>query len=863
MDLTQQKLSKAEWLNVEVMVPPSEKEILNIIIDGYENVNIRRNNTQSIVSVMKLDSAISGINEHLFNVYFRPTIEKFKATYDNIIGDYTFHPDLNIKRSKKLKKGETVRIELMDKKMEVIKDKIFEYILLNYCSQILTSMRSGSTQYAFYLYTMIQVKRASIKDINPYITHFTDALIEQVLPSVNMRDVLSQSSRFIEKNPDLLKYEDITLFNHQKQIFSLFKHHYGYEGDERIMRLDSSPPKLVLYTAPTGTGKTLTPIGLSQGHRIIFICAARHIGLALAKSAVSMGKRIGIAFGCETADDIRLHYFAASDYSINKRSGGIGKVDNSVGDKVEIMICDIKSYIIAMYYMMAFRPEHSDKEINKLIRPDCDLITYWDEPTISLDYDDHPLHDMIRTIWRENRVSNVVLSCATLPHQDELQQTFGDFQIRFPNATVETVTSLDCRKSISLMDRTGKSVLPHLLFEDYADLQRCVTHCERNQTLLRYFDLTEVISFIELVHDTENAVNEQFHMTNYFQEGISAITMNSLKRYYLTLLTQINADVWNNIHSNLKQKQRFKFKEQGVMRRYTDMDASKIGLQLTTQDAHTLTDGPTIFLAQNVENVGKYYVQQTKMPERTFSHLMLQIQQNTDVQAKITLAERELEHQLESKDAKDADSGPERKFDKGKTKTDKKANREVSSPEINKLNRLLTELRSQISTVKIDEVYVPNSNNHQQKWVNNRPNSSSYMPNISDTDICEIMALDVDNNKKLLLLLGIGMFVDEKVANPRYMEIMKRLAYEQNLFVILASSDYIYGTNYQFCHGFVGRDLQNMTQQKTIQAMGRIGRNNQQQEYTIRFRTDEMLHQLFHPPTVNKEANNMNRLFCE
>ena len=44
MDLTQQKLSKAEWLNVEVMVPPSEKEILNIIIDGYENVNIRRNN---------------------------------------------------------------------------------------------------------------------------------------------------------------------------------------------------------------------------------------------------------------------------------------------------------------------------------------------------------------------------------------------------------------------------------------------------------------------------------------------------------------------------------------------------------------------------------------------------------------------------------------------------------------------------------------------------------------------------------------------------------------------------------------------------------------------------------------------------
>ena len=100
------------------------------------------------------------------------------------------------------------------------------------------------------------------------------------------------------------------------------------------------------------------------------------------------------------------------------------------------------------------------------------------------------------------------------------------------------------------------------------------------------------------------------------------------------------------------------------------------------------------------------------------------------------------------------------------------------------------------------------------------------------------MSLDVDSDKKMLLLLGIGMFVDENTANLRYMEVMKRLATEQQLFMILASSDYIYGTNYQFCHGFIGKDLKEMTQQKTIQAMGRIGRNQTQQEYTIRFRDD-------------------------
>lgn len=135
------------------------------------------------------------------------------------------------------------------------------------------------------------------------------------------------------------------------------------------------------------------------------------------------------------------------------------------------------------------------------------------------------------------------------------------------------------------------------------------------------------------------------------------------------------------------------------------------------------------------------------------------------------------------------------------------------------------------------------------------------MPRIDGNSAQEIMMLDVSNEQKLLLLMGVGMFLREENANPRYLEIMKKLAYQQCLFVIIASSDYIYGTNYQFCHGFIGKDLTHMTQQKTIQALGRIGRNQTQQEYTVRFRKDDTLKQLFHPPIENKEAIVMNRLF--
>tara|TARA_B110000467_G_C17913943_1_gene261318 strand:+ start:51 stop:545 length:495 start_codon:yes stop_codon:yes gene_type:complete len=162
--------------------------------------------------------------------------------------------------------------------------------------------------------------------------------------------------------------------------------------------------------------------------------------------------------------------------------------------------------------------------------------------------------------------------------------------------------------------------------------------------------------------------------------------------------------------------------------------------------------------------------------------------------------------------------------------------------------------------VNLDEKYIPNTRDHQNVWTSDYK-ENAYSPDISDEDVCDIMALDVDNNKKMLLLLGIGTFTNENESNPRYMEIMKRLAYDQRLYLILASSDYIYGTNYQFSHGYVGKDLLNMTQQKTIQALGRIGRNNSQQEYTVRFRDDRMLTQLFTKSKENKEADIMNQLF--
>ena len=114
--------------------------------------------------------------------------------------------------------------------------------------------------------------------------------------------------------------------------------------------------------------------------------------MALAKNAISCDKKIAFGFGCSSANDIRLHYYSAVEYTKNYKSGGIFKVDNSVGTNVEIMICDVQSYITCMHYMLAFNNEN-------------DIITYWDEPTITLDYEKHELHETIHKNWNENKIS--------------------------------------------------------------------------------------------------------------------------------------------------------------------------------------------------------------------------------------------------------------------------------------------------------------------------------------------------------------------------------------------------------------------------------------------------------------------------
>ena len=55
MDLQQRKLTKSEWDSIEKPIPQKEIEILNLITSGYNDVNVRYNNNNTLLSFLKIE----------------------------------------------------------------------------------------------------------------------------------------------------------------------------------------------------------------------------------------------------------------------------------------------------------------------------------------------------------------------------------------------------------------------------------------------------------------------------------------------------------------------------------------------------------------------------------------------------------------------------------------------------------------------------------------------------------------------------------------------------------------------------------------------------------------------------------------
>ena len=638
-----------------------------------------------------------------------------------------------------------------------------------------------------------------------YVNH----VIELKKDIISLDELIENSHKIIERNEHLLKYKDMKLFSHQSGLINIFNgKNNKLNGEER------KPCNLVLYQAPTGTGKTLSPLGLVKTKKVIFVCAAKHVGLQLAKCCISLNIPIAVAFGCESLEDIRLHYFAAKEFTRNWKSGGIHRVENLSGEKVELMISDIQSYLHAMRYMKNFNEEE-------------DIVWYWDEPTITLDYDEHEYHSILENNWKENEISNIVLSSATLPDENEIRGMLNSYEAKFgeERCKIHSIKSYEFTKTISIVNKDGYISLPHLELEDYGELNKSIEIICKNKTFLRHMDIREVCKFIRHVNK-KKLLRDDLTYSSYFGkvENVNCLT---IKEYYLEILKDMDKKSYQKVFKHFSDNRNKKYKS---------------NIKITTEDAYTLTDGPTIFLTENVKKISEFYLKVSKIPGDEIDTILKIINKNAKYVKELEKITEQERQRQEKKNEKIMDRDERDEDYKIKMEYERKSEK----------------LKKHIKPIELRKEYVPNSVMHMRKWIETEFDNA-FTSDIDEEVVEEIVTLGISEQWKILLLMGIGVFVEG--LSKEYMEIMKKLAQDQKLYLIIASSDYIYGTNYQFCHGYLGKEFVGLSREKIIQAMGRVGRRNNQLDYTIRIRDNDIIRKLFLDDENKPEVKNMNRLF--
>lgn len=839
MNFLQDKLTRKEWESIEMPISLEEANIIRFINLCYETNDFQR--VENVIfSLSKFLKLSDDKHEYLYQTFFEKEILELQKLFGTKKELSTLYKE---KKKATIKTKDFIRINSVSDKHSL--SVVYEFLLLKYMKEVLTTEAGPALS---SLYALSKLLCLDIDFTNPFLKATINEMYQSILQEKKVSDFVWFAKSVIEKNSILMLSEPRRLYQHQKDLFKAFQNpHFQQkqaiflqEDTEEEKELKHSPfqPKLCFYVAPTGTGKTLSPLALCGQYRVIFVCAARHVGLELARCAISLNKKVAFAFGCEDTSDIRLHNSSAVIFEKDYRSGAIRKIDHSVGTKVEIMISDLSSYLCAMWYMKTFN--HVEN-----------ILTFWDEPTISLDVASHPLHDVIHRNWNQNTIPNIVLSSATLPPLNKLEPFQHHLRRKFENIDIFAIQSVDFKKTIRLLNTRGFIEMPHFICQSYEEVVDVVRHLSEKKSLLRYLDLESILSFLRMVEKWK-FIPESLYIQNVFLD-LAMVQTERIKLHYLEVLLNIKSGCWGSLFLHL-QSERVKLFEDDH-----NVDDDSWGVYLSTKDAYTLTDGPTLFLSNNTDKVGKFLIQQARIPKQVLETISRNIEENNRTFSKLETCEKTF--QLTRDNGRDGG-----KKGDGIKKKDLKDEKETTLKGYQvKALKDYEILKSSIRKVELAEMYTPNKPMHLELWNNKALKTkatitNSFCGDIETIVLEEIMSLrNVSDDCKLLLLMGIGVF-SEKVEND-YLEIVKSLVSKQKLYLVIANSDYIYGTNYQFTHAYLSKDL-SLTQEKLIQCIGRVGRSNIQHCYTIRFRDNSYSRLLFLAQEDNVlEIENINRIF--
>ena len=206
MDLKQKKLSKSEWNSIEISVSENEKEVLKLITQGYNNVNIKVNKTESLFTYLKIDFN-QLLENYLFSKYFsdkiKSLVEKYNLSYiqfntsKKTLQSTEENYIINISSIVKLKSADQVRVSRFDVIDSNISENIYEYILVHHLESMLKYIKREDNKWHLHYYTLNKLLQNNVDKIIHHIKDICQIVLSKLEGNINLLYILKHSCDII------------------------------------------------------------------------------------------------------------------------------------------------------------------------------------------------------------------------------------------------------------------------------------------------------------------------------------------------------------------------------------------------------------------------------------------------------------------------------------------------------------------------------------------------------------------------------------------------------------------------------------------------------------------------------------------
>ena len=820
------KLTKSEWEFIEKPCTDSEKEVLSFIQKcGVHDSNYSQSSNTYLRDHLKLNIDNEIVDVIGYDYILKSNIDNLNEKFQTVSGYSTKFQ--STKKKYNIKKADKIRIENSTKSVSLDNTFIVEMVFLNIITDFLKNIlkvqkydkcNDGKNdknykkykKYATYSAIYVLEYTKHYKNMNSVLLSWFDSCIWCKIQEYYDLTKVLKAYKNDSRKFDCLGNNVMKLYSHQKQVIDIFK-----SND------DSN--NLVFYRAATGLGKTVTPIGIINNKKMIFICIAKHIGMNVAKQMITMGRKVAFAFGCNDETDIRLHNNSVSKYFTEKKHNKEFKRPlHSVGDKVEIMVCDLQSYEHAMNYMIRFTENIHN------------LVLFWDEPMMGInESSEYNVH--IKHVWSCNRIPNIIMSCATLPEKVTSMNIVDDFNHKFgKNSFIWDVQNQydNIKLTTQIQDEVGYTLMPHTYFDDFKIFSKAISTIKNDIQLLKYLDEMYCIDFIYAF--TKVCNDRDMHIFECFDKN--KINKPLIKQLYVDVCLKITENDYTSIKNYLREDE--------IVINMNKFDT----IDIIAKNSLSITNGPCLFFTEDYNKLIHFFTKKSKITKDNVDVIIKNIQYNDSV---LDLLEQK---------RKQHEDLTQKEINK-----EKKASEESKDERVKRLENEIKSIFSSLRKIDIPKEYIPNSkshlerNNHNTESIQNS-DSKLWSRYITERDISSVMSLDtIDNNVKISFLFGIGVLHESLC--PKYTTIVKDCMKQNKLYCVIANSDFIYGTDYTFHHMFLCKDIP-IQHHSMIQALGRVGRQYSGHNYTCRLRDKNMYENIFFR-NANDDAliNSFNNIF--